>query len=704
MSWSGEDRSRTITAEDIANIRDIGGHHSGAISVSPDGRYVAFQLQTPNIEARKYDLSWYVMETGPSGTPRKIDDGGDIILNPNLSPVTLGDRPQTSAQWSSDSQWIFYLKRIDNSTQLWRSKISGAVPERLTHNAADVLSFLVSDNGAKVFFFTAIADGDFSDQRLEEGDRGFHYDERFYPHNKRLPSRRTCDVNGEGRVIEVAIRRVCSPRLLVYNLETAVEHIADSDEIAAYQRSITLSPWEAKGNEYVVDRSEDGNLIWLKNESPERFPGYVPPMRLFATVNGKEFRCSAKECYAYKGMIEDAWWRPGGREILFQRADNGSGTYSKSMTSLFLWDPRSTALRRIMVTEDKLSDCHALENKAICLREQWTHPRTISSIDLETGAIRTLFDPNPEFHEFEVPEVEKIMSTDDFGNPAHGHLVYPLNYEEGRRYPLVVTTYTSRGFLRGGTGDEYPIIALAANGFMILSYNQPSRFERDAVIANSGQAQFENLYERRSDLSALENILDTLEDRTLIDRNRVAITGLSDGADQVMFALIHTNRFAAAIASSLFDWRAAYYSYNRSARAFWRHVLGGAPYEDKKTIYKSMSIGLNSRNINAPVLINVSDQELLDSVESFVRLQDAGRPIEMYVFPDEYHIKWQPQHRLAIYRRNIQWLKFWLMNEEDPNPVDSSQYKRWERLRECPRLPLPSHVSRSKTSAGVSTA
>ena len=111
-------------------------------------------------------------------------------------------------------------------------------------------------------------------------------------------------------------------------------------------------------------------------------------------------------------------------------------------------------------------------------------------------------------------------------------------------------------------------------------------------------------------------------------------------------------------------------------------MLDGAPYEDNSGVYKSMSVALNVDRVNSPLLINTSDYEPSLSVESFVRLQDAGRPVEMYVFPDEFHIKWQPQHRLAMYRRNVQWLKFWLMGDEDDDPVSPGQYDRWRVMRD----------------------
>ncbi|HEX7115087.1 MAG TPA: hypothetical protein VF193_08130 [Steroidobacter sp.] len=37
---------------------------------------------------------------------------------------------------------------------------------------------------------------------------------------------------------------------------------------------------------------------------------------------------------------------------------------------------------------------------------------------------------------------------------------------------------------------------------------------------------------------------------------------------------------------------------------------------------------------------------------------------------------------LAIYRRNLDWFRFWLQDIEDPNPAKAEQYERWRKLRE----------------------
>ena len=42
------------------------------------------------------------------------------------------------------------------------------------------------------------------------------------------------------------------------------------------------------------------------------------------------------------------------------------------------------------------------------------------------------------------------------------------------------------------------------------------------------------------------------------------------------------------------------------------------------------------------------------------------------------HIKWQPRHQLAANARNLDWFRFWLLGEVDPDPSKAAQYARWQ--------------------------
>ena len=106
------------------------------------------------------------------------------------------------------------------------------------------------------------------------------------------------------------------------------------------------------------------------------------------------------------------------------------------------------------------------------------------------------------------------------------------------------------------------------------------------------------------------------------------------------------------------------------------------PFEREFGDYLSAeNLGYHTRDrVFPPILMQVSDTELSHALFDHVLLKDEQHPVEMYVFPDELHIKYHPVHRYNIYRRNVQWMKFWLQGKSVDDPLDSNQYKRWSKL------------------------
>src|SRR3546814_1841537 len=70
----------------------------------------------------------------------------------------------------------------------------------------------------------------------------------------------------------------------------------------------------------------------------------------------------------------------------------------------------------------------------------------------------------PEFAGLTLGVVKRIKLKSSLGIPACADVVLPTDYQPGRHYPLIVVQYQSRGFLRGGTGDEFPVQLFANHG------------------------------------------------------------------------------------------------------------------------------------------------------------------------------------------------------------------------------------------------
>ena len=104
-------------------------------------------------------------------------------------------------------------------------------------------------------------------------------------------------------------------------------------------------------------------------------------------------------------------------------------------------------------------------------------------------------------------------------------------------------------------------------------------------------------------------------------------------------------------------------NYNSAGEEYYRDLVNwGYPPrgKDGRDFWKLYSLVENAEKIAAPILMQLSDDEFRLALPAYHALEAAGKPVEIYVFPDEHHIKWQPAHRLAIYRRSIDWFSRWL--------------------------------------------
>jgi len=67
--------------------------------------------------------------------------------------------------------------------------------------------------------------------------------------------------------------------------------------------------------------------------------------------------------------------------------------------------------------------------------------------------------------------------------------------------------------------------------------------------------------------------------------------------------------------------------------------------------------------------------------EIYASLILQSKPVDLIFFPDGVHELEKPLERLASQQGNVDWFRFWLKGEEDPDPAKVEQYKRRRELR-----------------------
>ncbi len=662
-----------IDAAALISLRDVSG-----LSLSPDGAHIAYQLQEADLQSNNYHSVWCVAPVDGHEAPRLLGDGGDILM-----PLLAGlGRPTglwntLAARWSPDGSTIAILARRNGQTQIEVCPLSGRGCRQTTRSAGDVRDLVWSADGARLIYEARPSREDIRAALQAEGDRGYHLDDRFDVFHGLTPLRSETPQSDTFNVVD---------------LSTNLERPSAADErslfLTARRTPLSTSMGAARSLSLISDapvagppfmeckdardfiRLGDG-AVWTAPANPH-LAGADPPLALFAalTARGPVLRCPDPAC---EGRIVEMTLTSERTRVLFIKREG----WGFSRHALYLWDLLSNRLRRIWEGDDVVRVCFARRRDAICLHEGPTQPRQIVRVDFGSGAIHVVVDPNANLSPRAFASARKLEWRTSRGDDVFGYLVLAPGVLP-HRLPLIVIQYRASGFLRGGVGDEYPVQAFAHRGFAVFVLERPDPRDLLAATSDAGEIdrrEWQGLSERWRTLAALTSGIDLLVASGVADARRIGVTGLSDGAETAVFALIHCACIAAAaISGGVHDPIDYYFSTDRE-RADMRAAGRGRAGDD--TLWPDLSLSQNAARVNAPILAQVADRELVFMLQAERTFSDLGRPFDLYLFPNEFHVKWQPRHRAAIYERSLDWFSFWLMGAIDPDPAKREQYARW---------------------------
>jgi dipeptidyl aminopeptidase/acylaminoacyl peptidase len=657
---TGPSSAPEISADDLIRLREIGG-----VSVSPDGRDIVFQVQQADPKTNAYVIRWFVAPSDGSRMPVALSfDGGQPIAG-MLFGRPYAFVPPPYAKWSPDGRRIAIRRLVGHRIGLWVVDARTGAGTEVADGAAQVTKFGWSSSNTLVYR-TGLRFAEYERSIDAESARGWLWDSRVVTFQSNL--------------------RPAEPDCEDPTPDAACDNQSFAFDVGVGRRSAT--PTEAKSLSEEQDndplRARGAGGVAYAKVVDQKYAGALSPLRQVAISGTLNRECNASECIG--GKLKEIGWSGDGRSIWFlkivgsvpKRVDGAPGDF----TDLYGWTPSSGKVRLIKRVDGTLDDCHTAAHRVVCKESMPTTPPRIIAIELGSRHTCTIADPNPSFKTKKYPKVEKILLKDPEGGPYYANLVYPNNYRVGVRYPLVITQYAAKGFLRGQVGNEYPIFPLAAQGFVVLSVNWGRPPNRLATMSNEELNRGYSRNGREIVWKVIESGLDKLIDRGLVDSNRVAITGLSAGAEVTNYILQRTDRFAAAITSSaaqdvtFFALAPEGPTRTRVMKEFSSETIIPSP---DNSIF-DMAWSNKPEALRTPLLTNVGEYEAMMGFEGTQAIIHAGGPLEIHIFPDEQHIKIHPRTYVGIYQNNIQWLRYWLMNERDPAPELVPQYLRWDKM------------------------
>jgi dipeptidyl aminopeptidase/acylaminoacyl peptidase len=154
-------------------------------------------------------------------------------------------------------------------------------------------------------------------------------------------------------------------------------------------------------------------------------------------------------------------------------------------------------------------------------------PSDIYIADADLQGVRRLTELNPWLREKKISMSELIKYRDSDGKELMGILYYPVDYEAGKKYPLVCEIY--EGFFANGYSFSMQLIANAGYFAFRPSVNLIQGYPGEAWI------------------KGITAGLNQLIDKGLVDEKKLGVHGTSYGGYATSLLITQTDRFAAAI-------------------------------------------------------------------------------------------------------------------------------------------------------------
>jgi acylaminoacyl-peptidase len=125
---AGTLQARPFTAKDLALLDRVSDPR-----VSPDGRFVAYNLRSTDWEGNHGVNALWVIDRGSAdAAPRLVRDQ---------------EKSSTSPRWSADGQWLYFISSRSGSAQVWRTSARGGESKPVTKLPLDVVVYRLTPDG-----------------------------------------------------------------------------------------------------------------------------------------------------------------------------------------------------------------------------------------------------------------------------------------------------------------------------------------------------------------------------------------------------------------------------------------------------------------------------------------------------------------------------------------------------------------------------
>jgi dipeptidyl aminopeptidase/acylaminoacyl peptidase len=628
---------RPMGLVDLLNVPRLGDPQ-----LSPDLREVLFT---------KSDSDWKGGRRVTHVWRARVDGGQTVQL-------TNGADGENAPRWSPDGRTIaFVAKRGDNEfNQIHLLATDGGEARQLTTHASAVSEISWTPDGSALYF--SAPEAKTADERARDKvkDDVYAYDENYrQTHLWRV----TIATREETRVTSgdfsvTSYRLSADGRKLVYHrAPTPLLGDGDQSEVWAANADGSAAVQLTKnsvGESGAAMSPDDAQVLFVAGSNAE-FETYYNGRLFVVPAGGGAARVVAGEHEPYD--VDRAIWSKDGKSIYFLA---NLGVHEE----LFVVPVGGGTPRQLTDGRHNIGPWSTTGDRLAFMMSDSTNGGDVwvaSMPSPKPSRVTHVFDYMTR--DFALGRQEAIQWKGADGVVVEGVLTYPVSYQRGRKYPLVVMTHggpqAADKYSIGSAG--YEIQVLAGKGYAVLQPNyRGSTGYGDAFLRDMVGHYFQNAH-----LDVMAGA-DELIRRGIADPDAMVKMGWSAGGHMTNKIITFTDRFkAASSGAGVAQWVSMYAQSDiRSYRTPW---FGGTPWEKNAPIdaYWNNSPLKDVANVRTPTIFFVGERDprvpMPQSIEMYRALKSNGVPTHLYVAPREPHGWAELRHNLFKMNAEIEWFE-----------------------------------------------
>lgn len=618
--------------------------------ISPDGKYVAYEVRTTLMEGEESEFRTQIWVAATDGSRNR--------------QFTRGEASASSPSFSPDGKYLAFISKRGEKPQVYRMYLDGGEAEAVTHAGEGVGSYKWSPDG-KSLAYTMTDPKSEEEQEREKEKR----DVKVVDHEFRYS--RIYVQSLEGDPLENKATQVTTGERNV----TSYEWSPDGNRIAfAYWPTPKLD--DRYKSDIAVVPSDSGAVTelvtWKGGDSNPHFSANGQTI-YFSSSGGKMEPIGLANIYKVPvsgGKPEALAQTPDQQASIVELSADGSSLLVSEVYHTY------TALYRLPVDggqpvrltpNDGVYGSYSLDDSG--QKVAFIYQNTDMQPQVYVGAPddfnrKQLSKVNADVEFPEMGKTELISWTSEDGRKIEGLLTYPVGYQKGEKYPLILNVHGGPGgaFMQSftGRGSIYPIQYFAAQGYAVLRPNPRGSvgYGKEFRYANYrdwGYGDYEDL------MSGVDKVLDM----GVADPDSLVEMGWSYGGYMTSFIVTRTQRFkAVSMGAGLPDLISMVTT--TDIPTYLMAHMGGYYWESDKLqdIYEKHSAVFHLRQIETPVQIlhGAEDHRVPTSqgIEFYHALKWKGVDTELILYPRTPHGPREPKLIADVPHRILDWFNKYL--------------------------------------------